>query len=603
MHINVISASQKKVDELYECVSRRRGASSMGSCPVEMTASFVGLCLAQSCGKCVPCRVGLDRLQALLHKILDFKGEQGDIEKLIKCAKTIYDSADCAIGAEAAKLVLDGIEAFRDDYESHVNRGVCTEHFHAVPCIAGCPAHVDVPGYIALIRAGRYDDAVRLIRMNNPFPSVCGLICEHPCEKYCRRQIVDDAINIRGLKRYAVEHAGDVPAPSCKEAKGKSVAIVGGGPSGLTAAYFLRLKGYDVTVYEAHKKLGGMLRYGIPVYRLPDADLDKDIEVILSTGVKTVMETAVGKDISLEELRSRYDSVYISIGAQSDNKLRIPGEEAEGVISAVELLGKAGEGQAPDFTGKRVVVVGGGNVAMDATRTAGRLGAEKVTCVYRRRIADMTALSDEIEGAMAEGLEISQLLAPVAVDVKDGKVTGLVVKPQLSGKIENNRPKPMPMTSASEYTIPCDVIVVAIGQAIDSEHFADQGTPTKRNRIVSGADTAISGMEGVFSGGDCVSGPATAIRAIDAGRVAADSIDRYFGNETEIDSDIEIPAAFTQGRPAWGRSNMRERIANERVCDFGLVELGMSEEEAMAECSRCLRCDHFGYSAFRKGRE
>ena len=250
MVMNRQSEAEKKIAELYGDLTRRAGSSPFGSCPVDLTAAFLRMCLAQSCGKCVPCRVGLDRLQGLVEKVLAGEGSMDDLANVKTCARSIYDSADCAIGFEAAKLVLDGLVAFNDDYVSHVEKGVCTANFGSVPCQTGCPAHVNIPGYIACIAAGRYADAVRVIRQTNPFPAVCGLICEHPCEKYCRRNVVDDAINIRGLKRYAVEKAGDVPAPKGAPKNGKTVGIVGGGPAGLTAAYFLALKGFEVTVYE-----------------------------------------------------------------------------------------------------------------------------------------------------------------------------------------------------------------------------------------------------------------------------------------------------------------------------------------------------------------
>lgn len=248
MEMNQLSAATRKVAELYADIVRRAGASAFGSCPVELIAAFVRMCLAQSCGKCVPCRVGLDRLGGLLEKIAAGEAEPSDLALLKGLALSIYDSADCAIGFEAAKLVLDGLTAFNDDYVSHVEKGVCTANFGSVPCQTGCPAHVNIPGYIACIGAGRYADAVRVIRQTNPFPAVCGLICEHPCEKYCRRNVVDDALNIRGLKRYAVEKAGDVPAPAGAPKNGKTVGIIGGGPAGLTAAYFLALRGFEVTV-------------------------------------------------------------------------------------------------------------------------------------------------------------------------------------------------------------------------------------------------------------------------------------------------------------------------------------------------------------------
>ena len=604
--MNRLSEATKTVAELYADLTRRAGASSFGSCPVDLTAAFVRLCLAQSCGKCVPCRIGLDRLVGILEKILSGEASMEDLALLRHLAFSIYDSADCAIGFEAAKLVLDGLVAFNDDYVSHIEKGVCTVNFGSVPCQVGCPAHVNIPGYVACIGAGRYADAVRVIRQDNPFPGVCGLICEHPCEKYCRRNVVDDAINIRGLKRYAVEKAGDVPAPTPAPKNGKTVGVIGGGPAGLTAAYFLALKGFAVTVYEKRRRLGGMLRYGIPAYRLPDADLDKDINVILSTGVTVEYGVTVGKDISFEDVRKKFDAVYVTIGAHGAKKLGVEGEDAKGVLSAVELLGAVGEGERPDFSGKRVVVVGGGNVAMDATRTSKRLGAKSVACVYRRRIVDMTALPDEVAGAQAEGCEVMQLMAPVKVAVEGDRAVGLVVKPQIAGAIKGGRPSPV-SSSAPEETIPCDIIVIAIGQDIDSKPFADAGIDVKRGALVASAAGEVKAggekLAGVFTGGDCWSGPATVIRAIDAGKVAANNIVRLFDcSDCSIATGdaVEIPTAPAGQRLHWGRVNMIERPADERKDDFNLMEKCLTDEEAAQECSRCLRCDHFGCGAFRR---
>jgi len=475
--VNQQTAAQKKVDELYATLGRRRGASPFGSCPVNLTASFVQLCLAQSCGKCVPCRVGLDRLHALLEKILDGRGTTDDLRAVRRSAAAIYDSADCAIGFEAARLVL---EAFRDDYMSHIENGVCTAAFDAVPCVAGCPANVDVPGYIALIREERYADAVRLIRKDNPFPGVCGLICEHPCEKHCRRQIVDDSINIRGLKRYAVERAGIVPTPPCAPFNGKTVAVIGGGPAGLTAAYYLQLKGYHVTVFEKHKRLGGMLRYGIPAYRLPRERLDEDINAILAVGgIEVRLETKVDTQ-AMAELQNEFDAVYVAIGAQKGKGLRIDGAKAEGVISAVDLLGRIGDGDYPDFSGKRVAVIGGGNVAMDCVRTAVRAGADEVSCVYRRRVADMTALDAEIESAIAEGVEMITLESPDSIETNEaGQVVALITQPQMISAVKGGRPS-VKAADKPKRRIEADVILVAVGQGIESQPFEDAGMLAER---------------------------------------------------------------------------------------------------------------------------
>ena len=594
--------SQRTVDDLYADMERRISAAPCGNCPVELTSAFLKLCLAQSCGKCVPCRIGLDRLAALLDQLLDGQGSQADLDTILRTAQSIVDSADCAIGFEAAQMVLDGYVAFQDDYLAHVTQGSCTANFKSVPCVELCPAHVDVPGYISLVGEERYDDAIRLIRKDNPFPSVCGLVCEHPCETHCRRTIVDSPLNIRGIKRFAVDHAGEVPAPPRAPSSGKTVAIVGGGPSGLTAAYFLSLMGHTVTVFERKPKLGGMLRYGIPSYRLPGSYLDRDIDTILSTGVSVRVNCEVGTDVTLEELRRDYDSLYLAIGASLHKGLGIPGEDAKGVLSAIEMLDITIRSVKPDFTGKHVVVVGGGNVAMDATRTAVRLGAASVKCVYRRRVSDMTALPEESEGAMAEGCEVLPLKAPVRIETNgDGDVTALVVQPQVIGEVRGGRPAPRKADQPEE-RIACDVVLMAVGQVVDSKSFAQAGVPTDHNNIVTADDGSVPGLEGVFSGGDCVSGPATVILAIEAGKVAAASIDEYLGFHTDISANLDIPPAPFRLKHATGRVDLTEREANWRKNDFELMENCMSEQEMAQECSRCLRCDHYGHAGFKGGR-
>ena len=600
------SRSQAVVEGLYADVERRIVASPPGLCPVDMAASFLKLCHAQTCGKCVPCRVGLGQLSTLLEDVLNGTAQEETIDLIEKTSRVIKNSADCAIGVEAADMVLKGVIGFRDDYLEHVVHHRCLGSLNQpVPCVALCPAGVDIPGYIALVHAGRYADAVRLIRKDNPFPTACGLICEHPCEARCRRNMIDSSINIRGLKRYATDHAGEVPVPARAESTGKKVAIVGGGPSGLSAAYYLALMGHEVNIYEQRKELGGMLRYGIPSYRLPRELLDSDINAILSTGgITVVTDVSIGKDVSIDKLQKEFDAVYIAIGAHTDKKLGLDGEDARGVISAVEMLRSIGNGVMPDFTGKNVAVIGGGNVAMDCTRSARRLGAKNVTCVYRRRQIDMTALQEEVEGAIAEGCEIATMQAPVRIETDaDGNVTGLVVQPQITGPWDaSGRPRPM-KADAPEKTIPCDIIVVAIGQGIESKAFEDSGLPVQRGIFQALSSGDIESARGTFAGGDCVTGPATVIRAIGAGKVAAANIDEYLGFHHQIEVDVEIPAPVLRDLPAYGRVNMTERDAAERKEDFDLMECGMTAQEALQESGRCLRCDHFGYGVFKGGRE
>ncbi len=595
--------AQKTMEGLYQDLERRIVASPPGLCPVDMAASFLKLCHAQSCGKCVPCRIGLGQLERLLEDVLDGKGSLETINLIEELAEDIALSADCAIGWEAAKMVLKGVRGFREDYVEHVERGRCISGLkQAVPCVSLCPAGVDIPGYIALVGEKRYEDAVRLIRKDNPMVSVCGLICEHPCEARCRRNMLDQGVNIRGLKRYAAEHAGKVPAPKPADSTGKRVAVIGGGPGGISAAYYLSLMGHGVTIYEQRKNLGGMLRYGIPAYRLPREILDEEIKVLLSHGVKVETGVRIGEERTVEDLRKEYDAVYIAIGAHQDKKIGIPGEEAKGVLSAVEMLGRLGEGETLDFAGEDVIVIGGGNVAMDAARSAIRLGAAKVRVVYRRRVSDMTALPEEVEGAVAEGCQMAELLAPVRIEAgEDGKAEALWVQPQIIGQVKDGRPAPR-KAAVGEERLACDRIIVAIGQGIETKAFEESGIPIRRGGIDALNWSGIQNIPGVFAGGDCVTGPATVIRAIAAGKVAAANIDEYLGFHHPIESGVEIPKIRLDDRAAWGRVNMKERNPVERKRDFALIEQGMSEEEALQEASRCLRCDHFGFGCFRGGR-
>lgn len=610
LYIKSRDTAQKTVEGLYKDLERRIIASPPGQCPVDLTASFLRLCHSQSCGKCVPCRVGLGQLQHIIDNILDIDGEKDmeSIKLLERTAEAISAMADCAIGTEAANMVLRGVRGYREDFESHIKNRTCAEHIRsniqAVPCVAMCPAGVDVPGYTALVKAGRYADAVRLIRKDNPFPTVCALICEHPCEARCRRNLIDAPINIRGLKRFAVDNCGDVPVPKKMDATGKKIAIIGGGPSGLSAAYFLSIMGHKVTVFEKRAQLGGMLRYGIPSYRLPRERLQWDIDAILSTGIEAKCDYDISSPEAMAEIRDNYDAIYISIGSHNAKSIGIPGEYAKGVIPAVEMLRGIGDDAMPDFAGKSVVVIGGGNVAMDVARTAKRLGATDVSIVYRRRRDDMTALPDEIGGAIAEGCDLLQLKAPSRIETdKHGEVKALWVKPQIAGQADGSgRPKPVD-SSEPEQKIPCDIIISAIGQATDIGFFEQFGIPVFRGNIKAARSSVVDTVGGIYAGGDCVTGPSTVINAVAAGKVAAANIDTYLGFNHEIEVDVDIPNPDPSDNLPCGRVEMKERYAKQRGNDFDEVEQGMSLEEAMLEASRCLRCDHHGFGSFRGGRD
>jgi NADPH-dependent glutamate synthase beta subunit-like oxidoreductase len=591
--------------------------------------------------------VGLRQLYNLLNDVLDGKAQLATLDLIQELAEDIFYSSDCAIGYESAAMALKALRGFRDDYEHHVLHRTCgMSEISPVPCRAGCPAEVDIPGYLALIAVGRYDDAIALVRKDNPLAIVCGLVCEHPCEMYCRRGKVDDPINIRGLKRFAADHmqggmsftndcescqaleatsriaeltddtleptsdnkiaqgtsSQDFLAPKQADFTGKRVAVIGGGPAGLTAAYYLSLMGHDPIIYEQRAQLGGMLRYGIPSYRLPRKELDREIDYLLGFGAKAKCNVSVGSDITLDELRASYDAIFIAIGAHADKKLNIDGEDAKGVYSAVQLLRAMGDDELPDYSGKRVVVVGGGNVAMDVARTALRLHASNVTIVYRRRVVDMTAQQEEIHAAVAEGCNLLDLRAPVRIESDaSGQVKTLVVQPQIIGEVVGGRASQRAV-AAGEERIDADIVMVAIGQDTDSAAFGDYGLPLRRNMLVSGADTAIDGFKGIFTGGECVTGPATVIRAVSAGKAAAVSIDRYLGFKHSIKLDIDIPDALFKARMYCARSNTEELDLRDLPSEFAQVELGLLPEEAVQEARRCLRCDHFGLGALRGGR-
>ncbi len=602
--------AQVTMESMYQDLERRIVASPPGLCPVDLTRSFIKMCLAQSCGKCVPCRVGLRQLARLFDNVLDGEATEETVENIKLTAEGIYYSADCAIGYEAAKLALKSVDGCIDDFESHIHNGFCSCNSNQpVSCVKSCPAGVDIPGYIALVQQKRYADAVRLIRRDNPMPTTCAYICEHPCENRCKRTIIDAPVNIRGLKKMAVDNAGIVPVPECEPDTGKKVAIIGGGPGGLSAAYYLALMGHKVTIFEQRKQLGGMLRYGIPNYRFPRKKLDEEIDSILSTGIEVKKNISVGKDISFDDITDEYDATYISIGAHADKKMGIEGEDARsGIISAVEMLRAIGDGDMPDYTGKKVIVIGGGNVAMDVARSSIRLGASKVSIVYRRRKADMTALEEEVVGAEAEGCDVLELMSPVRIKQdEEGNAIGLVVKPQMISKVSHGRPAPK-AASKDEMLLESDLIVVAIGQGIETKSFEEHGIKVQRGVISAlntGNITPQDGemSEGVFAGGDCVTGPATVIKAIAAGKVAAANIDEYLGFNHEITCDVEIPYASNEDKVACGRVEVALREAAERKNDFEPIEYGFSCEEACQEAGRCLRCDHFGFGAFRGGRE
>lgn len=598
--VETAGRADERTGEFVEAFARRVEAMPPGQCPVGLMLGQLQASAAQTCGKCTPCAQGMPKLEALLREVAQFRATAATLDEVRVAATLLRDTADCAVGWQAGAMVLAGLDAFADEFASHVEAGTCAPGTRqTVPCVTLCPAHVNVPAYIALAEEGRFAEAVKMIRKDNPFPTACALVCEHPCEERCRRTMVDAPVNIRGIKKHIVDTvaADTVETPQPLPATGKRVAVVGAGPSGLTCAYFLALMGHEVVVYEVRKKLGGMMRYGIPAYRFPRERLDEDIRAILGAGSIEVKTECAVDAAEMAKLAGWYDAVYVAIGAQGGKTLALEGADAEGVMSAVDLLGMIGDGEHPDFTGKKVVVIGGGNVAMDCARTSVRLGAESVTVAYRRRLEDMTALPAEVESAIAEGVEMMCLQAPERIEVDaEGRAAALVCQPQRIGAVKRGRPAPV-AADKPELRLEADIVLIAVGQAIESAPFEEYGMEADRTYFVADQYLRAMGQEGVFVGGDCQWGPKTVIMAIAAGKTAAANIDELLGFHHTLDCGATVPPAHPNDRTAYGRVQVAERPACERKRDFKYVEEPVSAEEAAQECGRCLRCDVYGIGA------
>ena len=597
--VETAGRADARTGEFVEAFARRVEAMPPGQCPVGLVLGQLQASAAQTCGKCTPCAQGMPKLEALLREVAQFRATAATLDEVRVAATLLRDTADCAVGWQAGAMVLAGLDAFADEFASHVEVGMCAPGTRqTVPCVTLCPAHVNVPAYIALAEEGRLAEAVKMIRKDNPFPTACALVCEHPCEERCRRTMVDAPVNIRGIKKYIVDTvaADTVETPAPLAPTGKRVAVVGAGPSGLTCAYFLGLMGHSVTVFERRSRLGGMMRYGIPAYRLPRERLDEDIRAVLGAGD---IEVRTGCDIQTDKMRSlvdEFDAVYVAVGAQGGKTLPIEGADAAGVMSAVDVLEAIGDEQYPDFTGKNVVVIGGGNVAMDCARTAVRANAASVTVAYRRRLEDMTALPSEVEAAMMEGVEMRCLQAPARIEVNaERQATALICQPQRIGAVRGGRPAPVP-ADKPKVRLAADLVIIAVGQAIECVPFEEFGMQHDRTFLRADEELRAPGFDTVFVGGDCQTGPSTVIRAIGAGKVAARNIDEFLGYHHKLPCDIEVPEPLPNVRPH-GRVQVAERPACERKRDFKYVEEPVSAEEAAQECGRCLRCDVYGIGA------
>jgi NADH-quinone oxidoreductase subunit F len=566
------------------------------TCMVDMARFFLSFTQLESCGKCIPCRWGTKQMLDILEDIASGRGRPGDIELLQELAESVKDGSLCGLGQTAPNPVLTSIRYFRDEYEDHIKRHHCSaavcKGLVKAPCSHTCPAGVDAPRYLRFISLGRFDQALAVNREKIPFPSICGHVCPHPCEAKCRRGQVDEAIAIRALKRFAAERGNGVWKIKAKvaPATGKSVAIVGAGPAGLTAAYYLARRGHAVTVFEALPEPGGMMKYGIPEYRLPREVLAQEIEGIRGAGVDIRVNTRIS---SVDELFEHgYHAIFLAVGAHQGAKLRIAGEDSPEVMEGVSFLREINMGNEVRV-GDRIAVIGGGNVAIDASRSALRLGAKEATIIYRRTRDEMPASEDEIEAALLEGVKIEFLAAPIRIERKNGAVELTCIRMELGAVDESGRRRPVPI-EGNEFSSTFDTLIAAIGQMPEApEKF---GLPLGRgNTVQVDADTLATSREGVFAGGDAVTGPATVIEAIAAGRQAAISIDQYLGGSGVIDEtlaspeEIEMLPEIEEGEKH--RISIPALTLSERLGSFAEVELGLGEKVAIEEAKRCLRCD------------
>jgi NADH-quinone oxidoreductase subunit F len=506
--------------------------------------------------------------------------------------------------------VLSTLRYFRKEYEAHIIEKRCPavvcKDIISSPCQHVCPIETDVPAYVTLIGEGKYSEALELIRMTNPLPAVCGRVCHHPCESMCRRGDLDEPISIRTLKRVASDFAAqeELSGQYSIHVKkisgdGKKVAIVGGGPAGLTAAHYLGQSDFSPVIFEAQRIAGGMLTLGIPEYRLPRDTLQHEINAIEKMGAEIHLNTPIGEKISFEQLRLDYEAVFVATGAHVDLKMGIPGEDAKGVYESLSFLRKINLGEKVPL-GKKVAVVGGGNTAIDATRVALRMGAD-VTILYRRTRKEMPADDMEIEEALHEGANLELLVAPVKVLTKAGKLTGVeCIRMELGEPDSSGRRRPVPM-EGSEFELELDNLIVAVSGQPDLGFLGDDHglSISKWNSIDVHPYTQMTNVEGVFAGGDVVTGPWMVIDAIAAGKRAAAHMELFLNGEEVVPQySVTIPNTepvdaleLTEEDMHLVRPGMPTMELEKRLSDFAEVEFGYTKEMAVKEARRCLRCD------------
>ncbi|PNU21712.1 dihydropyrimidine dehydrogenase subunit A [Geothermobacter hydrogeniphilus] len=574
------------------------------------------------CAKCSPGKKGTRVLQDTLARIVSGHGEERDLE-IIEGLSALLDNCKCTLCMTSALPVFDTVKYFRDDYLAYIRgrrKAKPAASYHdklTAPCMDRCPAHIDIPSYIEEIKNRRFDESLDVIRRNMPIPAVCGRVCPHPCESACRRALVDEPISIMVLKRVAADHEWmhhKRPPMAPAGSREKTVCVIGGGPAGVSCAYYLALEGYKVTILDMLPEPGGTVAVGIPDYRMPRDLLRREYEIVQGLGVEIKFNTKLGRDISLKQVKEQYDGVFIGVGAFRSKPMGVEGEDQgyEGFSEGgINYLRAVALGQ-PIKTGKRVIVVGGGNTAIDCVRVALREGAEDSILVYRRTRKEMPAESYEVDDAEEEGVQFEFLRNPTRLVHENGRITGVeVVKMELGEPDESGRRRPQPVPG-SEYVIPCDMVIPAIGQDPDLSFLEEDnlGIETTRwNTIVTRGGVLMTDCKGVFAGGDCEIGPMTVVAAVGQGRRAARAMARYletgrtFLDEADAMEDlVNNLGVFDKDEPvglAGGthREHQPKISGPERARGWDEIELAMPETQAVREAERCLRCYRVGMVA------
>jgi NADH-quinone oxidoreductase subunit F len=575
------------------------------TCMVDLARYFLTFVQEESCGKCVPCRVGTRAMLETLERICAGQGQESDLDYLMELAQEIKRSSLCGLGQTAPNPVLTTLRYFRDEYEAHIREkrcpaGVCQGLFVS-PCQNACPLGMDVPRYVSLIGEERFQEALAVILDTNPFPAVCGRVCDHRCELKCRRGELDQPVAIRELKRFVADIGLPYPNLRVAEQDGQpKVAVVGSGPAGLSCAYFLARLGYRPTVFEKLPVPGGMLAVGIPEYRLPKQVLQREIAAIESLGVEIRTSTTVGEDVTLPELQARgYKAFFLAPGAQMSRPLEIPGEDLQGFIPAISFLRDLSLNGNKSWVGQRVAVIGGGNAAIDAARCALRLGADNVSVLYRRTKQEMPAQKQEIEAAEREGVDFHFLVTPAQILGNGNRVYSVECQRMRLGTFgRDGRRKPIPLEGSS-FSLGADMVIPAIGQSSDTADIVSEERLQIRPAGLIVADKhGRTSVPGLFAGGDATSGPATVVEAIAAGERAAVAIDRYLrqGRSNSYPWRLRRPADSPfdpNAEPVkHARCQVPELAAGSRCNGFDEVQGGLATEAAVREAHRCLRCDY-----------